>query len=242
MEENTSLQRINDFVLEGFTETGSKNWEIKAESADIGEDLIKMNEVKAIIWSEEGRVDLESRKGEYNKYEKKVCLSEDVLIKTSEGTTLLTDELFWDVQRQEANTDKEVIVEKENIIAKGKGATALTEIKKVELKEDVEVKVEPKTVITCRGPLELDYGKNIAKFFEEVEVEDEQGKIYADRMDVFFNPETKLVEKVFLYGNVKILHKGNIAYADEAVYDREEKKVTLKGRPRLIVKEKEIIE
>jgi len=235
LEESPSLQKIDNFTLEGFTETGKKRWELRADSADVEEDLVKMKHVKATIWGEEGSVNLESNKGAYDKKENKISLIENVLIKTSEGTRLTTERLVWDVQRQEANTNDEVVVEKENLTAKGKGATALTEVKKVELKENVEVRVEPKTVITCKGPLELEYDKNMAKFYEDVEVVDERGKIYADRMDVFFNPQDKKIEKVFAYGNVRILHEGNTAYAEEAVYEAKESRVILKGKPKLVI-------
>lgn len=234
-ESPSALQRIDNFSLEGFTEVGEKQWEIRARSADVTEDLVKMEDVKATAWGEEGKVDLESEKGEYDKGEKKIYLSNNVLIRTSEGTKLITDELTWDIQKQEADTDKEVVVERENFIAKGKGAVALTETKKVALKENVEVKAEPATIITCEGPLELDYEKNVAKFYEKVKVEDERGKIFADRMDVFFYPQEKKIEKIFAYGNIKITHEGNIAYADEAIYDAKEKKIILKGSPRLVI-------
>ncbi|MCM8784261.1 MAG: LPS export ABC transporter periplasmic protein LptC [Candidatus Omnitrophica bacterium] len=234
-ESPSSLQKIDNFSLEGFTDKGKKQWELEAKTADVTENLVKMEEVKAIAWGEEGKIDLESKRGEYDKEEKKIHLINNVLIKTSEGTKLTTDELTWDVQKQEANTDKEVVVEREDLVARGKGATALAEMKKVELKEKVEVRAEPKTVITCKGPLEIDYEKNVSKFYEAVEVEDERGKILADRMDVLFNPQERKIEKVFAYGNVKILHGDNVAYADEAVYDAKESKVILKGNPQLVV-------
>lgn len=233
--EETSLQQIENFVLEGFTEEGKKHWELMAESADVEESLVKMDQVKAIIWDEKGKIDIKGKKGEYDKRENKICLNDDVSIETSEGTKLLTDKLVWDVKKQEASTDSKVIVEKENMVAKGKGGTALTEIKKVELKENVEVRVEPKTIITCKGPLELDYEKNIAKFYEEVMVEDERGNIYADRMEIILNPQTKKIEKIFAYGNVKVVREENVAYADEGVYSAEEGKVILKGRPKLVI-------
>lgn len=235
--ENSSspLQKIDNFNVEGFTEKGEKEWEIEAKTADVTEGLVKMEEVKATFWDEQGRVDLESDKGEYDKEGKKVYLNNNVLVRTSEGTKLVTDKLIWDVQKQEATTDEEVVVEKEGLVASGKGAVAVTEEKKVELKESVKVKADSGTVITCKGPLELDYEKNISKFFEEVRVEDERGEIFADRMEVLFNPKQREIEKVFAYGNVKIIHEGNVAYADEAVYDAGEKKVLLKGNPRLVI-------
>ncbi|MCM8766217.1 MAG: LPS export ABC transporter periplasmic protein LptC [Candidatus Omnitrophica bacterium] len=230
-----AIQRIEDFSLEGFKETGEKQWELEADYADVSEGWVKMEAVRARVLGEEGKIDLKSGKGEYDKEERKIYLSNNVVMETSEGTRLLTDKLAWDIQKEEAITDKEVVVERDNLTVAGKGALALPEIKKVELKENIEVKAEPRTLITCKGPLELDYEKNIARFYEEVKVEDEQGELLADRMEVFFQAQDKKIEKVFAYGGVQIIRGENIAYAEEAIYEAKEHKVILKGNPRLVI-------
>ncbi|MFN7170268.1 MAG: LPS export ABC transporter periplasmic protein LptC, partial [Candidatus Omnitrophota bacterium] len=218
-----------------FKETGEKKWELAADSADVTEKLVRMEGIKAKVRGEEGEIDLRSKKGEYDREGEKIYLIDNVVVETSEGTKLLTDKLTWDVQKQIATTDRDVLVERENLTARGKGAVALTEIKKVELEENVEVSIEPRTMITCKGPLEMDYEKNIARFYNKVKVEDKNGKLFAERMEVFFHPQEKRIEKVFAYENVQIIREGNIAYAEEAVYEAKEHKVILKGNPRLVI-------
>ena len=43
------------------------------------------------------------------------------------------------------------------------------------------------------------------------------------------------IEKIVARGNVKITRGENISYSDEAVYTAQDKKITLSGKPRLII-------
>lgn len=228
-------QKISTFSLEGYAQGGKKRWEVEGESADVLEEVVKLDNVAAKTYGKEGEINLKSEKGEYDKKEGKVHLEDNVVVITSDGTKMTTERLTWDAQKEEVTTDKEVVIEKDNLTAQGKGALAFTEIKKVRLNEAVKVEIKPKTMITCSGPLDLDYEKNISIFYDDVVVEDERGRIFADKMEVHFLPQTKKIDQIFAYGNVRIMHAENTAYADEAVYDSVYGKVTLKGNPRLVI-------
>jgi len=235
--ENSSapLQKISTFSLEGYAQGGKKRWQVEGESADVLEDVVKLDKVVAETYTDQGKVDLKSDKGEYDKKNGKVHLEDNVVVTTSEGVKLTTERLTWDAQKEQVSTDKEVVIEKENLIAQGKGALAFPQTKKVKLNEAVRVEIKPATTITCSGPLDLDYGKNIAIFYDNVEVEDERGRILADKIEVYFEPQTRRIDRIFAYGNVRIMQAENTAYADEAVYNSISGKVTLKGNPKLVI-------
>ncbi|MFH1045835.1 MAG: LPS export ABC transporter periplasmic protein LptC [Candidatus Omnitrophota bacterium] len=111
------------------------------------------------------------------------------------------------------------------------------------------------TVITCDGPLEVDYQKNIAVFNNNVKVNDQRGKIIANRMDVYFatekdNAEAKKdkdkdkgmqgmeglgIDKIICIGNVEIHRGENITYSEKAVYDTLSGLLTLTGSPKLVI-------
>jgi lipopolysaccharide export system protein LptA len=110
-----------------------------------------------------------------------------------------------------------------------------------------------KITITCDGPLAIDYAKNFATFSNNVMVDRDGSQIYSDTMDVYFNSGAKAearpdtvaksdaglsnskIEKIVCRGNVKIIRGPNISYSEEAIYSALENKITLLGRPKLIL-------
>lgn len=104
----------------------------------------------------------------------------------------------------------------------------------------------PATVITCNGPLEVDYQSNIAIFRNNVKVNDERGEIFADQMDVYFATDSEDgkkvegiegmgIDKIICIGNVEIHHGENITYSEKAIYDTETGMLTLTGSPKLVI-------
>ncbi|HTZ11745.1 MAG TPA: LptA/OstA family protein, partial [Candidatus Margulisiibacteriota bacterium] len=131
-------------------------------------------------------------------------------------------------------------------------------LKIVALEKDGKVELRPsegaqgegaghkeKIAITCDGPLEINYEKNIATFNNNVKVERPDSLIYSDKMEVYFkSSNAKLdngtlmgssVDKIVALGNVKIVKGENVSYSDEAVYTAADKKIILKGSPRLVI-------
>ncbi|MCX5656744.1 MAG: LPS export ABC transporter periplasmic protein LptC, partial [Candidatus Omnitrophica bacterium] len=186
-------------------------------------------------YGKEGEVNLRGEEGEYDKKENTITIEKNVVVTTSEGAKLKTEKLVWDAGKQMASTDKDVSVEKDNIYCEGKGAFANPEEKKVRIDKEVKVEIKPKTMITCKGPMELNYENNIAVFYNDVKVEDERGNILADKIEVYFLSGTRQIEKIISYGNVRLSQGENTAYSEEAVYDSPSGKITLKGNPKLVV-------
>jgi lipopolysaccharide transport protein LptA len=96
-----------------------------------------------------------------------------------------------------------------------------------------EEKKDPPTTITCKGNLDMDYEKNIAVFHQDVIVEDPRMKMTADKMTVFFQPDSKTVEKVIAKGRVRFKKETKSAMADMAVYTAGDGKIVLTGNPKV---------
>lgn len=98
------------------------------------------------------------------------------------------------------------------------------------------------TIITCAGPLEIDYEKEIAVFHNNVMVDQkDHGVMYADRMDAYFDFKNKKILRIISKGNVKIVKDENTSYSDEALYSAQDGKLTLSGNPRLVINSKDKI-
>ncbi len=247
-------QKIMDFSLAGYTQKGKKSWEVKGNSADIFSDIVRLSAVTANVYGEEENISLAGDRGAYDKASGKMHLEDNVVITTQSGGKLTTDSLDWDRGSQKVTTDDIVNIEKQNINAVARGLEGEPNLKKVYLKDDVKVEIteqgqlldqpvgannEP-TVITCDGPLEIDYGKETAVFSNNVKVDQkEQGKMYADKMDVHFDFKNKKILYIKSTGNVKIVKGENTSYSDEAVYTAADKKMVLNGRPRLVIRSEE---
>jgi lipopolysaccharide assembly outer membrane protein LptD (OstA) len=213
------------------------------------------------LYGEKEDIQLTADKGDFNKLDARVHLEDNVVITTSSGTKLTTDSLDWDRKKQLVSTKDQVNIERENMITEALGAYGQPNLNKVTLEKDVKVNINPATnpnttsglkdkiIITCDGPLEINYEKNIATFKNNVKVENQDSSIYSDIMDVYFSTSDKSsaevdsnaiimgskIEKIVSRGNVKIVRGENTSYSDEAVYTAADKKIVLSGRPKLII-------
>ena len=162
---------------------------------------------------------------------------------TETGSKLTTDSLDWNRTSNLVTTKDPVKIEQKNITATGTGAKAHTDLKKAQLNEEVQVEIQTedanknlkKTVITCDGPLDIDYQNSMAVFNDNVRVKDENGEMTSKTMEVFFDSQTKSIVKIIAKGNVKIVRDGNESFSQGAIYTAKDKKITLIGRPRLIL-------
>ncbi|MFH0935815.1 MAG: LPS export ABC transporter periplasmic protein LptC [Candidatus Omnitrophota bacterium] len=263
-----SDQQINDFNLVGYGERGKKSWDLSGKTANIFTDVVKLQDVEGNLYGKEEDVNLLADKGDFNKKDGKIHLEDNVVITTTSGMKLTTDSLDYDRKNQLMSTPDIVNIERENLTAVARGARGEPSLKKVALKEDVRLDIIPastegkpsspkeKIVITCDGPLEIDYEKNIAEFNKNVKVDRDNSQIYSDKMIVYFIPGAKKTEgakedaaekdtsaglmtssidKIFARGNVKVVRGENTSYSDEAIYNAADSKIILQGRPKLIL-------
>ncbi|MBN1913284.1 MAG: LPS export ABC transporter periplasmic protein LptC [Candidatus Omnitrophica bacterium] len=263
-----SDQQISDFSLAGYGEKGDKSWDLAGKSADIFTQNIKLKDVEGNLYGETEDINLTAEKGDFNKNDGRVHLEENVVVTTSTGAKLTTDSLDWDRKQQIVSTEDLVNIEKENMTTTAKGAIGKPDLNNILLKQDVTVTLnhkpqaeeqeggQEKMVITCDGPLEIDYDKNIAIFNNNVVVTRPDSEIYSDIMHVYFIPDGSSgkdtaerespvekepslmgskIDKIIARGNVKIVRGENVSYSQEAVYTASNKTIVLTGRPKLVL-------
>ncbi|HLD83157.1 MAG TPA: LPS export ABC transporter periplasmic protein LptC [Candidatus Omnitrophota bacterium] len=256
-----SDQQISEFSLAGYAEEGKKSWDLSGKTADIFNEVIKLKNVVGNLYGKTEDVKITAQRGDFNKVQGQVHLEQDVVITTSSGARLTSDSLDWDRKNQVVSTKDKVNITKENMITQATGATGQPNLSQVNLLKEVQVEIYPAkteaeevqeeevTIITCDGPLEIDYAKNVAVFKNNVKVDNKDAIIYSDLMDVFFLREDKQkseaaqapgfmgskIDKIISRGNVKIVKGGNTSYSDEAIYLAVDKKVVLTGSPRLVI-------
>ena len=257
-----SDQQISEFSLSGFGEKGKKSWDLSGKSADIFTDIIKLKDITGNLYGEKEDIKLTADRGDFNKAEGKVHLEQNVVVTTSSGAKLLTDSLDWDRKNQLVTTRDKVNIQRADMVTTAYGAEGHPNLNQIKLERDVMVRLnasaadkgaskdkeDNKTVITCDGPLAIDYEKNIATFNNNVKVDRGELLIYSDRMDVYFNRDKSAkasevndsvmgskLEKIVAHGNVRIIRGDNTSFSDEAVYTATDKKIILSGKPRLVL-------
>ncbi len=252
-----SPQQIGDFNLSGSGEKGKKAWDLAGKSADIYNDVVKLKKVVGNNYGDKDSINLTADDGNFNKSSGVVHLEKNVVITTSSGAKLTTDSLDWDRKQQIVSTLDKVNLARSDMNLAGVGAKGQTALKQVVLEKDVRLDINPKgsldgkkekIVITCDGPLDVDYEKNVAVFNNNVKVEKSDLTIYSDKMQVYFTPKqdeskkdqgpgvmASSINKIVASGNVRILRGENISYSQEAIYTALDKKMILTGRPQIII-------
>jgi LPS export ABC transporter protein LptC len=256
-------QQIDGFFLAGYGDRGKKTWDIAGKTAEMSGEIVKMDDITGNLYGEKENIKLTADTGDFNRKDGKVHLEDNVVITTTSGAKLITDSMDWDRKNEVVSTPDLVNITRDNIKTVGKGAQGEPSLKKVSLKEDVQVDILPvqdkdkklnKIVITCDGPLDVDYDKNIATFNNNVRVETQDNIMQSDIMDVYFITSSNKgdkkspgkdpsgfgmagssIDKIIARGSVKITRGENISYSQEAVYRSQDRKITLNGRPQLII-------
>ena len=263
-ESKESPQQVGDFNLSGSGEKGKKAWDIAGKSADIYNDVVKLKEVVGNNYGDKDSINLTADNGNFNKSSGVVHLQDNVVITTTSGAKLTTDSLDWDRKQQIVSTLDKVNLARSDMNLAGVGAKGQTALKQVQLEKNVRLDIKPKDakdekkekiVITCDGPLDIDYEKNIAVFNNNVKVEKPDMTIYSDKLEVYFTPKQETeskksqgpdvmsssINKIVGLGNVRILRGENISYSQEATYTALDKKITLTGRPQIVIYQTENI-
>ena len=237
--------KLYSFSFSKYTPEGAKQIEIEGDSADILAQTVELMNVMAKAYAEESPVTITADKGNYDKSANQVNLQNNVVATTENGARLLTEELQILPDRNVMQTDVQAEVKKDNIKVEGLGAQGDSNLKKVRFKKNVTVVVQDPsekkngpTVITCDGPLVVDYEKNIAHFKDNVVAKDQRGQLNADVMDVYYNRVSRKVSRIVAEGNVTIENPdGNKTYSDSVIYLAEEGKIILGGDTEAIYKQ-----
>jgi len=232
--------KVYFFSFAKYSPDGEKEIEIEGDSADILARTVDLMNVVAKAYAEESPVTITADQGNYDKANNKVHLENNVVATTENGTRLLTEELDIHPTQRLMETGVEARVKRDNINVQGLGASGDSQMKKVRFNKNVTVVVKETgeespsdggpTVITCDGPLVVDYAKNIAHFTDNVVAADTRGKLTADAMDVYYNKVTRKVSKIVALGNVVIENPdGNQTFSDSVIYLADEGRIILGG-------------
>lgn len=235
-------EEIRSFSLSGFSESGKKTWQVEGKTANILSESIALSEVDADIYGEKVKANITSDSGMFDRKTNDIELIGNVVMVTDEGTRLTTDKMAWQAQQELITTDEHVLIERSDMDIDGTGASARPNLKVAQLNKDIRVNVkDPVAVITCDGPLQVDYNNNVAYFNNNVKLDDGKTQIDADKSTAYFDPERRTLSKVVSQGNVKIRRGENETYAEELTYFPEEGRVLLTGRPKIMINSTEDI-
>ncbi len=233
------FHKVFNFSFSKYTTSGDREIEIEGDSADVFTRNVFLRNVIAKAYAEQSPVTITADQGNVDKETSRVHLEKNVVATTENGTRLLTEALDILPTRKLLETSLEVEVKKDNISIEGRGARGDSRLKKVRFRENVTVIVKnPEsdkdssvpTVITCDGPLVVDYDLNISRFHENVIARDGRGKLKADAMEVYYNKTSHRVSKIVASGNVVVENSdGNQTYSDTVIYMAEEGKIILGG-------------
>jgi len=234
---DASSHKVYSFSFSKYTTSGDKEIEIEGDSADVFARSVLLKNVIAKAYAEESPVTITADQGIIDKTTSKVTLEKNVVATTENGTRLLTETLDILPTKKMLETRVQAEVKKDNISIEGLGAQGDSRLKKVRFRKKVTVVVKnPEsekgipTIITCDGPLVVNYDENIARFHKNMVAEDERGKLRADTMDVYYNKDTKRVFKIVAVGNVIVDNPdGNQTFSDSVTYLAEEGRVILGG-------------
>jgi len=238
-------RQVDGFTLQGFNAQGDPAWKVNGDTADIQGDTIMISNVDANTYGE-NEVNIKARRGEVDKASGNVLLTDDVVVTTSQGSQLKTDSLQWEKGKNTVSTLDPAVITDKAMKAEGIGLTANSELKTAQLQRSVTVEIdEPQDsadsggqqqiVITCDGPMELDHANNIAILRENVVAVRGEETLKADKVEVYFDPETKKIVTIVCTDNVSVQRGENISYSDKAIYSAADQKVIFVGRPKLIM-------
>ncbi len=230
---------ISTFTLVGHTEAGRKKWQVEGETADLLSEKVELSPVRATSF---GRVqlNLKADRGRFDRTSQDVRLQGNVVAVTSDGARLTTESLDWEQAKETGTTDQWVTVTRAGTAARGLGGVGYPQLKRVRLERQVTVVMdgdEGVTVITCDGPMEVDYGRNKARFWRNVLVRDGKGLIRSDRLDATLRAKTHDLEKATFWGHVQIFQGKQVAFANRANYSPADGYIRLLGHPRMVVLE-----
>ncbi|NQT32866.1 MAG: LPS export ABC transporter periplasmic protein LptC [Candidatus Omnitrophica bacterium] len=233
-------QKVLGFTIDGRSSKGSKQWHLEGKSAEIVGDEIYLKELTAVVYGEDNTVNLTSDTGVYRKEKGEVDLVGNVVVTADRGFKLTTDHATWSQITKEISTDAFVNIKQDTLSAVGKGAMADSDNRVAVLNEEVTVEIEPHTSVYCDGPLKVDGNKDVAVFQNNVKVVDKDGKLFADKLTVELDPETKNITRVIAEGNVKVKKGRSYTLSEKAIYTDSTGSAQLIGRPRIIIDPEEI--
>jgi lipopolysaccharide export system protein LptA len=95
-------------------------------------------------------------------------------------------------------------------------------------------------IVVTSKMLTIDNENNTAVFEHSVVAEAPELTLYADKMYIFYNQDTRTITRIDALGGVKVIEKDRVITADKATYYARDERVIFKGDLK-VVEEKRII-
>ncbi len=200
-------QTIEHFELEGYDDDGNASWRLVGESARVSTST-------------------------------DVFIERDVVLTMLGGAIIRSDKVFWQNSKTRFVTSQPVKVLHRNIEVEGRGAIGKLNQKSIQINQDIRMRIEPDgTLVTCRGPMRILQSESRVVLYHDVRIRDQRGDLAADRMDAFFDPETKKIMMITATGNVRITKDGDLSVAHKAIYDTRTGSIRLEGMSEISIRD-----
>ncbi len=241
-----ATEQMSGFLLTGYETDGSKRWELKGNGASMEDQIVTIHHPDGIGYDLARTAYLTATAAQINQQNRHVRMEHDVTIHTEDGLWLFTPVLHWMPDQNQVATDHPVRIETDHMLLRGRGASGLTQLKQVKVLTDVEMVLNPsedelpaggakQVIITCDGPLTFNYERNVATFEQNVHVKDPNGDLYSDKLIAYLNETTRTIRYAEAIGKVRIHQQQNTALSEKAVYEPALGKMTLVGKPSLLI-------
>lgn len=166
-----------------------------------------------------------------------VFLDDQVTLRLKDNTVIRTEKVRWSQDPGVMTTDAAVAVDHPNAKITGVGAIGRPAENFIQLNRRIVMDLAAGGRITCDGPMKLFYHENKMIFFRKVRAEDERGVLTAKRMDVFFDAETKKLDRIEAVGEVVIQRGTDTTHSRRAIYVPATGSIRLEGNPQITLHE-----
>jgi LPS export ABC transporter protein LptC len=240
---------MSEFTLTGYNQDGATRWTLNGRGATLDGNVVTIIRPDAVGYEPGRTAFLTASVANMQQNTRHIRMEHDVTIHTSDGIWLTAPVLHWIPDRDEIATDQPVRIETDHMLLRGRGATGLTQLKRAKVLEDIELVLNPseeqpasgaegpqQVFITCDGPLTFDYEHHVATFETNVHVTDPSGELYSDTLIAYLD-EAHTIRYADALGHVRITQRGgqHTAMSERAVYEPAISKITLVGRPSLLL-------
>lgn len=164
-----------------------------------------------------------------------VYLDKNVTLRLKNDTIVRTDHMQWNQSTGLLNTKAPVFVDHQNTRVKGIGAYGLLNEGFIQLNREIQMVINETTLLTCDGPMKVYYKDNKMTYYRNVKVVDAKGTLWAKRMDVFFDPEQKRIDKIIAVGDVVMQRGSDKTRSQRAIYTVATGSVRLEGSPEVTI-------
>ncbi len=239
-------QQMSEFALTGYGNGGAARWKLNGRGATLDGNIVTIHQPDGVGFEPGRTAYLTASAAQMNQQDRHVRLEHDVTIHTSDGLWVSSPVLHWIPDRNEVATDQPVRFETDHMLLRGRELTGFTQMKQATLLHDIELVLNPgghegpssgprQVTITCDGPLAFDYEHNVATFEQNVHVKDPSGDLYSDKLVAYLDQATHTIRYAEAIGRVRILQEKNTARSERAVYEPAVGKITLVGKPSLLI-------